>query len=121
MALIAALRRVGTAYFLVGDDWQSIYRFAGSDVGLVRDCGSHLGFVCERHLSRTFRYRAGILDPSAKFVQRNPEQTQRRLDTQSTAPARTPESPVVTGSFRSISAQSMPPRGARPTTSWCWT
>ena len=88
MALIAALRRTGTAYFLVGDDWQSIYRFAGSDVGLVRDCGNHLGYVCECHLGTTFRYRAGILDPSAAFVQRNPEQTQRRLRTKSTAPDR---------------------------------
>ena len=86
MALIAALRRTGTAYFLVGDDWQSINRFAGSDVGLIRDCGNYLGYVCECHLGTTFRYRAGILDPSAAFVQRNPEQTQRRLRTTSTAP-----------------------------------
>ena len=86
MALIAALKRHGTAYFLVGDDWQSIYRFAGSDVGLVHDCGKHLGYVCECYLGTTFRYRTGILVPSAAFVQRNPEQTQRRLRTTSTAP-----------------------------------
>ena len=86
MALIAALKRPRTAYFLVGDDWQSIYRFAGSEVGLVRDCGGHLGYVCERFLSTTFRYGVGILDPSAAFVQRNPEQTERRLRTRSTAP-----------------------------------
>lgn len=86
MALIAALKRVGMAYFLVGDDWQSIYRFSGSDVSLVRDCGNHLGYVCERLLSTTFRYGTGILNRSAAFVQRNPEQTQRRLRTTSTAP-----------------------------------
>ena len=86
MALIAALKRAGTAFFLVGDDWQSIYRFAGSDVGLVRDCGKHLGYVRECYLRATFRYRAGILVPSAAFVQTNPEQTQRGLRTASTAP-----------------------------------
>lgn len=85
MALIGALKRAGTAYFLVGDDWQSIYRFSGSDVGLVRDCGNYLGYVCECLLSTTFRYGTGILNPSAAFVQRNPEQTQRRLSTTSTA------------------------------------
>ena len=36
MRLLKALKRRNVAYFLVGDDWQSIYRFAGSDVSLVR-------------------------------------------------------------------------------------
>ena len=63
----------------MGDDWQSIYRFAGSDVGLLRDCGDLLGHVEERTLSRTFRFAEGILRPSTAFVKRNPEQTQRPL------------------------------------------
>ena len=79
MALLGALRQGGASYFLVGDDWQSIYRFAGSDVGLVRDCGHHLGRVAERALTRTFRFGAGVLDPSTAFVTRNPEQTRREL------------------------------------------
>ena len=79
MRMIEALKRDGVAYFLVGDDWQSIYRFAGSDVGLVRDCGDHLGFIRQRTLSQTFRFADGILRPSTAFVQRNPEQTQRPL------------------------------------------
>ncbi|MCY3656875.1 MAG: UvrD-helicase domain-containing protein [Chloroflexi bacterium] len=79
MALLEALDGPGVAHFLVGDDWQSIYRFAGSDVALVRDCGHHLGHVRERALGRTFRFARGILDPSTAFVTRNPEQTQRAL------------------------------------------
>ena len=79
MALLQALGRAGAAYFLVGDDWQSIYRFAGSDVGLVRDCGRYLGHVRERTLGRTFRFADGILEPSTAFVVRNPAQTQRAL------------------------------------------
>ena len=79
MALLQALKRKDVAYFLVGDDWQSIYRFAGSDVGLLRDCGDLLGHVEERTLSRTFRFADGILGPSTAFVKRNPEQTQRPL------------------------------------------
>ncbi len=79
MALLQALKRPGVAYVLVGDDWQSIYRFAGSDVGLVRDCGRYLGHVQERALGRTFRFGRGILEPSTAFVVRNPEQTQRKL------------------------------------------
>ena len=79
MALLQALRSQDVAYFLVGDDWQSIYRFAGSDVGLLRDCGDLLGHVEERTLSRTFRFAEGILRASTAFVKRNPEQTQRPL------------------------------------------
>ena len=79
MALLEALGREGTAFFLVGDDWQSIYRFAGADVGLVRGCGRHLGHVAERTLGQTFRFAPGILEPSTAFVTRNPEQTQRAL------------------------------------------
>ena len=79
MALLQALSQFDVAWFLVGDDWQSIYRFAGSDVGLVRNCGDHLGYTQEQTLSRTFRFGRRILEPSTAFVQRNPEQTKRPL------------------------------------------
>ncbi len=79
MALLQALQGQDVAFFLVGDDWQSIYRFAGSDVGILRDCGDLLGHVEERTLSRTFRFGESILRPSTAFVKRNPEQTQRPL------------------------------------------
>ena len=79
MALLQALNDPNVAYFLVGDDWQAIYRFAGSDLALVYDCGVRLGHVQERTLSQTFRFADGILRPSTAFVQRNPEQTERPL------------------------------------------
>ena len=79
MALLQSLRRRNVAYFLVGDDWQSIYRFSGSDVGLLQDCGDYLGHVKKRTLTQTFRFRDGIGGPSTAFVRRNPEQTQRML------------------------------------------
>ena len=79
MKLLQALRRDDTAYFLVGDDWQSINRFAGSDVGLLRNCGDYLGHVRTRTLSKTFRFGDGILGPSTEFVLSNPEQWKRTL------------------------------------------
>ena len=85
MGLLEALRGSDVAFFVVGDDWQSIYRFAGSDVSLVPNCGEHLGHVCRRELSATFRYGESILGATAAFVQRNPEQTQRELCTRSNA------------------------------------
>ena len=79
MALVSALKSTNIAYFLVGDDWQSIYRFAGSHVSLIHECDTHLGYTERVNLSRTFRFGDGILDPSSAFVQRNPEQTKRSL------------------------------------------
>ena len=79
MRLLQELKRDDVAYFLVGDDWQSINSFAGSDVGLLRNCGDYLGHVQTQTLSKSFRFGDGILGPSTEFVQRNPEQTQRAL------------------------------------------
>ncbi len=79
MRLLQALNRPNVAYFLVGDDWQSIYRFAGSDVGLFKQCEKHLSYKQQQTLSHTFRYGDGILDPATTFIRRNPEQTQRPL------------------------------------------
>ena len=80
MALAEPLDRPDQAYFLVGDDWQSIYRFAGSHVGLIHQCDEHLGHTRRRDLTRTFQFGDGILGPSTAFVQRNPEQTRRALE-----------------------------------------
>ena len=80
MALARALKKPGLAYFLVGDDWQSIYRFTGSDVGLINHCDDHLGYTQRESLTRTFRFGDGILKPSTAFIQRNPEQTSRELE-----------------------------------------
>ena len=128
MALLQALGRAGVGYFLVGDDWQSIYRFAGSDVGLVRDCGRYLGHVRERALSHTFRFAAGIQEPSTAFVVRNPAQTRRALPRQSpcsrsaatAAPGRR-YLLAAPADCASSSAPSTRPRDARPTTWSCST
>ena len=79
MELLKALRKPELAYFLVGDDWQSIYRFAGSRVSLVRNVSKHLGDTRTETLTQTFRFGKKILEPSSHFIQQNPEQTRRTL------------------------------------------
>ena len=79
MALLRSLKGPGVAYFLVGDDWQSIYRFAGSDVQLMMSCSEYLGHVAECHLTRTFRFGERVQTPSTGFIQANPEQSRREL------------------------------------------
>src|SRR5690606_14498034 len=63
--LILALRtqHADARVFAVGDDWQSIYRFAGSDIHLMRNFGEMFGgsfagadgVHCTVDLGRTFR------------------------------------------------------------------
>ena len=65
--------------FCVGDDWQSVYRFTGSDVGLMRSFESTFGFTRTCYLTETYRFPREVLDASSTFVQRNPEQRAKSL------------------------------------------
>ena len=83
MELLKVLQKPELAYFLVGDDWQSIYRFTGSRVSLVRNVSEHLGPTQTETLTQTFRFGRKILEPSSRFIQQNPEQTRRSLQPES--------------------------------------
>ncbi len=68
--------------FAVGDDWQSIYRFTGSDIHLMRNFGTEFGgsFAGKNgvhstvDLGRTFRSVDKIAQPARRFILRNPSQ-----------------------------------------------
>ena len=79
MELLRALRKRDTSYFLVGDDWQSIYRFTGSRLSLVQNVAQHLGHTQRETLTQTFRFGKKILEPSSHFIKQNPEQTRQTL------------------------------------------
>ena len=65
--------------FCVGDDWQSIYRFAGSDVGIMTGFEQEFGFAHQCHLTRTHRFNSELLSASSQFVQQNPAQIRKNL------------------------------------------
>lgn len=65
--------------FAVGDDWQSIYRFAGSDIAIFTGFQSIFGYTATNYLSQTFRSNQGIADVAASFVQRNPSQVKKTV------------------------------------------
>jgi len=65
--------------FCVGDDWQSIYRFTGSDVSLMTDFDNHF-YPSERlELRETFRFDSNLCDFSSKFILKNPNQIKKHL------------------------------------------
>ena len=73
--LITEIRqRSGARLVCVGDDWQSIYRFTGSDISLFSDFGKFVGEHEKLFIERTYRNSQQLIDISAKFIQQNPQQ-----------------------------------------------
>lgn len=81
----------GSRLLAVGDDWQSIYRFAGSDVGLMERFDALFGPGARVHLTDAFRYTQPILDFSTRFIRRNEQQLPKQL-----VARRAGEGPAVT-------------------------
>jgi DNA helicase-4 len=65
--------------FCVGDDWQSIFRFAGSDVRIMTDFPQEFGETAQTALEDTFRFNKELLRVSSAFVQKNPLQIKKDL------------------------------------------
>jgi DNA helicase-4 len=75
-------RRHDLQFFAVGDDWQSIYRFAGSDISIMSRFRKFFGRATIVKLDRTFRFNDKIASVSGKFIQKNPKQIRKTLATQ---------------------------------------
>ena len=67
--------------FGVGDDWQSIYRFSGADLKVMTGFPEIFGFTKQLQLSQTFRSVKQIVDVASEFVQRNPDQFKKTVET----------------------------------------
>ena len=65
--------------FAVGDDWQSVYRFAGSDITIFTHFEANFGASWMGRLEQTYRCNQLIAETAAKFVQRNPEQIRKSV------------------------------------------
>ncbi|MBR3252589.1 UvrD-helicase domain-containing protein [Candidatus Saccharibacteria bacterium] len=66
--------------FAVGDDWQSIYRFAGSNLGVLKDFEKNFGrFTYRGVIRRTYRFGQPTAWVSEYFVRRNKEQSKKKV------------------------------------------
>ncbi|NCC62643.1 MAG: helicase IV, partial [Verrucomicrobiae bacterium] len=82
-ALIKELRNKvpGCKLFCVGDDWQSIFRFAGSDISLMTRFDAHFGYTRKALLEKTFRFNSKIAEFSNHFILKNRYQLSKILKT----------------------------------------
>jgi DNA helicase-4 len=72
--------------FVVGDDWQSIYRFTGSDIAYTRGFGSHFGPTATIPLDLTFRFNDQIGEVASRFILKNPAQIVKSITSSNKTP-----------------------------------
>lgn len=77
-----------TKLFCVGDDWQSIYRFAGSDIGLFTNFQEYFKKNDRYEMTRltkrlfienTYRFDDQLIKISSDFITKNPNQIPKNL------------------------------------------
>ncbi|RAR46445.1 UvrD-helicase domain-containing protein [Flavobacterium lacus] len=73
--LIKTIRELsGARLICVGDDWQSIYRFAGSDISLFSQFEKYVGKHEKLFIEQTYRNAQSLIDITSKYIQKNKKQ-----------------------------------------------
>jgi len=76
--LIKEIRELsGARLICVGDDWQSIYRFAGSDISLFSNFEKYVGKYEQLFIEQTYRNSQSLIDITSKYIQKNKKQIQK--------------------------------------------
>ncbi len=65
--------------YCVGDDWQSIYRFSGSDMALFNQFPEYFGATEINKIETTYRFGEPLVSLSSCFIQRNKAQIQKNI------------------------------------------
>ena len=65
--------------FCVGDDFQSIYRFSGSDIGLIINFSRYYGRSYISKIKKTYRFSNKLVEISNNFILKNPKQLKKDI------------------------------------------
>lgn len=78
--LVTALKNVCDAKIIaVGDDWQSIYAFSGSDIQLFLEFEKKMGYAKMLKIENTYRNSQEVIDIAGNFIQKNEYQIKKTL------------------------------------------
>ncbi len=78
--LVTALSEVTDAKIIaVGDDWQSIYAFSGSDITLFTKFEEKMGYAKLLKIVKTYRNSQEVIDIAGNFIQKNEAQITKEL------------------------------------------
>lgn len=70
--------------FCVGDDWQSIYRFTGSDISYILNFEKYWGSTVVSKIETTYRFGKQLIDISGRYIMKNPAQIKKALQSNNT-------------------------------------
>ena len=70
--------------FVVGDDWQSIYRFSGCDLNIFLHFEDYFGFAETHNIENVHRNGQELQDIASGFIQANPEQIRKQIHSDKT-------------------------------------
>ncbi|WP_281951405.1 UvrD-helicase domain-containing protein [Nitrosophilus kaiyonis] len=80
--LVKALKnKTDTIFTAVGDDWQAINRYAGGDISIFYNFLDFFGNTEKITLDCTFRFNNKINEVAQKFIQKNPYQIKKNIQT----------------------------------------
>lgn len=79
-SLIKKLRQMhGFRLFCVGDDWQTIYQFAGSEIDLILNFKKYWGETKVFKIEQTYRFPERLAKLSGNFVMKNRSQLVKNI------------------------------------------
>lgn len=73
------LKKPLTKLYSVGDDWQSIFRFSGSDLTLFNSFENYFGYTEKCKMEDTYRFGEPLIGISSHFILSNPSQMHKEL------------------------------------------
>ena len=77
--LVEIKKKNNSKIMAVGDDWQSIYRFAGSEISIFTKFEEYFGKTEVLKIEKTYRNSQSLVDIAGKFVMKNPGQIKKKL------------------------------------------
>ena len=78
--LIDKIRKKCNANLLiVGDDYQSIYRFTGSNINIITNIRRYIPFIKKYKLKYTYRNSRELNYTALKFINKNPAQIRKKI------------------------------------------
>ena len=78
--LVMAIRdSCNSKIFAVGDDFQSIYKFAGSNINMITNFKKYFGYTKIIKIVNTYRNSSELIEVASKFIMKNNNQIKKRL------------------------------------------